>query len=243
MPLSLYKKYIPQPVSRWRKIGRWLRAASPVASAIATLVIMGATIAYVSYSGRQWRTMRTELRTAKDAANAAQQSADAEVAANRAWMVPSGTKTWMVNKTYLAFEFDWINAGKTPAVHVRATEEFKTDPNATFKEGCISFNPMKGGQAEQMTPFLLAQQPFSIIPILPIQDRAWVEGTAQQIAVHGCIRYVDVLTSHDRSTEFCFLVRQQAMLRGEHIELCSGLEFGVSPFSKEFETWEPIIFK
>src|SRR5690242_21891515 len=71
----------------------------------------------------------------------------------------------------------------------------------------------------------------------------WTEGRVTQIAVHGCIRYLDVLTDQKRSTEFCFLVRQQALLHREHIELCSGLEFGVSVFSKEFETWVPITFK
>ena len=78
---------------------------------------------------------------------------------------------------------------------------------------------------------------------IPLEDRPWVRGKATQVAVHGCIRYLDVLTDQKRSTEFCFLVRQQALLHGEHIELCSGLEFGVSAFSKEFETWGPITFK
>jgi hypothetical protein len=148
----------------------------------------------------------------------------------------------MVGKTYLAFEFDWVNAGKTPAINVRATEEFKIDPNATFKQGCVVFDPMKGGQ-EQQAAFLLPQQPFPIIPLIPVEGRPWVDGKAMQIAVHGCIRYWDVLTDQQRSTEFCFLVRQQAALRGEHIEFCSGLEVGVSTFSKEFENWVPITFR
>jgi hypothetical protein len=202
-------------------------------TACATIAAFGAAAYYACYAKKQ-------AKATVVAAKAAKESADAEVSANRAWIVPSGNKTWMVNNNFMGFEFDWINAGKTPAVHVRATEEFKTDPNAKFKQGCVTYDPKKGGE-EQITPVVLPQQTFPIAPGIPGEAFAWSEGKSTIIQVHGCIRYVDVLTNSERYTDFCISVRRRGTV-GD-VFPCSSIDFGISPFDRDSQKWEPIVFQ
>lgn len=215
--------------SRRRKACRYTRDPGMFWVAIATFL---AVVIYACYA-------RQQAKAATAAAQAAKESADAEVSANRAWIVPSGHKLWMVNKDFMGFEFDWVNAGKTPAVHIRATEEFRTDPKATFKQGCITFDPMKGGE-EQFTPYLLPQQTFEITPNIPGEAFAWSEGKAPKIRVHGCIRYVDVLTNSERYTDFCFSVTKTDKVRT--VMPCLSSDFGISFFTSNSK-WEPIVFR
>jgi hypothetical protein len=50
------------------------------------------------------------------AAQAAKESADAAVAASRAWIIPNGSATYANGNSV---ELNWINAGVTPAIDIR----------------------------------------------------------------------------------------------------------------------------
>jgi hypothetical protein len=76
---------ISHPISRRRKLGIWLRKASPVVTAFATLVIMGATIVYAIYAGGQWHATREEATTAKDNATTVRKELELT---ERPWMQP-----------------------------------------------------------------------------------------------------------------------------------------------------------
>jgi len=184
-----------------------------------------AVIAYGAVAFVTWLALLNSNSINRVAATSAKDSADAAIGANRAWIVPSTNRTWMVTGT-LAFEFDWINAGKTPAVHIRETEDFIYDRKANIKQGCERYSPYKGGQGFFM-PFVMANESFAITPMLPME---WVKATTTWVAIHGCVTYVDVLTNRERSTEFCFEVDKNAMLP-HHIYTCSSVRFGINMFS------------
>jgi hypothetical protein len=145
---------------------------------------------------------RKAMKAAVIAANAAKESAEAEVAANRAWFIPSGYTASPITGNQIRVEFDFLNAGKVPAFNIEDREETSITGNGTipdFQKGC----PTKS-YAEKM-PFVLANGTFSAQREFP----DWTAGKTipnQILSIHGCVAYNDVLSNQRCVTEYYFEV-------------------------------------
>jgi hypothetical protein len=203
------------PISRWQRLELWLRTASPVVTSIATgvtafatVIIMCATIVYSYYSARQWRTMRKEMRIAKSAADAATESANAEVAGIRAWIVFNGVELKQTGSTYHILML-YENAGKTPAIYGFTGSQYKLG-KAPFREpgfdDCDKADTRKRGNSPPNIPFLNAGKPVPMdIPLSENESRELATRPPNVgYYIHECLRYSDVLTSTiEHLTEVC----------------------------------------
>jgi hypothetical protein len=182
---------------------------------------IGVVVAYTTVAALQWCAMLHANKLTKQSVDAARESADAAVAASRAWIMPTGSlgKTWWA-KSFLAVELDWTNVGKSPAVRIRATAEYRVDlMGGPFNAGCVT--PKKTGW-ETSEAVLLPSGEFRLT--LQSLPRNW-NGKAKILSIHGCIWYADVLTNQERTTEFC---EEVTNLRGiALVGICTGPYSGV----------------
>jgi hypothetical protein len=175
-----------------------------------------------------WMALLRSNSINKASADAAKESADAMVAASRAWMLPAGSEA-----TGSSIVLRWTNGGKSPAVHVRATAEYKLREGAsysatsstpifskTFKGGCdhlrssdwISGSPsmVTAGDSFEINPLQHIplgwyQAPSKVPPQLPSLGPKTVNlGIVRILFIHGCVWYTDVLTNQERTTEFYY---------------------------------------
>jgi hypothetical protein len=171
-----------------------------------------------------------------DAANAAKESADAAVAANRAILVPNGQASISTDTAGI----NWINLGKTPAMDIRYESEAVTvpipwmvtgKPPTLFTLGCPLKSPNK------YTERWLWQIPQESHPVqMPKaqKDRA--------IHVHGCFSYMDILANRRRGFEFCgsvVIMPDGKLIAG--VGKCGqefSAEFEMPDFSGELINWK-----
>jgi hypothetical protein len=132
---------------------------------------------------------------------------------------------------FLAVELDWTNAGKSPALRIRGTAEYRVDlMGGPFNAGCATLKKTVWETSESL---LLAGDEFRLT--LQSLPRNWNE-KAKILSIHGRIRYADVLTNQQRTTEFCEEVTniRGIVLVGE----CTRPYFGVPLLD-----FKPFIFK
>src|ERR1700730_10931090 len=191
-------------MSHLYRVWHWWIGLSGKGRATIILEIIGILVvaAYTTVAALQWCQMKAATKATQIAAQAAKESADAEVAASRAWIVPCRNKIFWPDTPGPLAELDWKNGGKTPAVHIRVSEEYGVDFKRTFKQGCVI------NDNQQVSPMLMPDEPLStgVTGRIP-QD--WNNGKGTVLSIHGCIRYVDVLSNQERSTEYCFNVSKQ----------------------------------
>lgn len=145
--------------------------------------------------------MKRQSDAMKDAATATEKSADADVAANRAWMVPDGK----VVNVIAPIEFYWKNVGKSPAVDIQYTAEYRPYLTAgpDFMSGCDNLLKNHGWITRAGNVLPDATLLIDLNGGLPDQ---WISPTGNlgTLQIHGCVWYIDVLTDKTRSTEFCY---------------------------------------
>jgi hypothetical protein len=195
------------------------------------LEVLGIAVvaAYTTVAAIQWHALKKANRINRMLAQAAKESADAEIATNRAWIVPSDGP----QRNSGPVELYWTNAGKNPAVRVRGTAEYATQRPHHFLDGCDtlaktmvikSTETAKGRVAvsvpgEQVQtvmaasggwwieqPYLLSDRSFQMtLQEVPKDwNRPLVAQQTHVLLIHGCIWYTDALTHQERTTEFCY---------------------------------------
>jgi len=150
-----------------------------------------------------WATVQATGTTAaanaaKQSADAAKESADAAVAASRAWIIPADSLTHEAKNSHdKTIELRWINVGKTVAMDIRETSEhviqrYPSRP-PKFRSGC----PEPGDAGMDIIAYVLPDHPFARTFPLPDENE-------DELFIHGCIKYRDVLSNQTRVTEFCY---------------------------------------
>jgi hypothetical protein len=135
---------------------------------------------------------------------ALRESADSEISANRAWIVPDlpPQHKGSIEEANL----EWHNAGKTPAVSVFSTAEYFTGELPRRLRTCVEMERTLKKQPIdrwQFQGFVAENGRYETgLGHAP----AWVG--QQPIFVHGCVWYTDVLSGVERDTEFFFLAFQ-----------------------------------
>jgi hypothetical protein len=177
------------------------KAAKVTAWATALMALFTFVLAIVSWS--TLREIHTGSADTRRLATAAQVSADAEVSASRAWMVPTGeVKVGGVGAPIILY---WKNAGKSPAIHVRAKVEYTMDnPAANISRGCDHLVTQPGWSVT--SALVLPDHPFDVT-LLGIPDEwkaAPLTSHRNFLEAHGCVSYTDVVTNLNRTTEFCY---------------------------------------
>jgi hypothetical protein len=133
----------------------------------------------------------------QETARASKLSADAAVASTRAWLIP--TKHIPDHEQP---SVDFVNAGKTPAVGMRSTQEFDVWPGGDMPArkfpGCPSGNETAAHGPIQPDEHLPLTPPF---PLTEAQTNA-LKGPGGVI-IHGCLRYQNVVGGKEGLTEFC----------------------------------------
>jgi hypothetical protein len=153
-----------------------------------------AAIIYATIAALQWCEMRKATVATEIAANAA-------VSASRAWMVPVGER----KSNPATINFVWKNAGKSPAISVRATAEYATQEiRPAFVMGCDALLKHHGWMTQQS--ILLENDPFEItLQNMPADyQKMPIPNSPNVVWIHGCVWYTDVLTNRTRTTEFCY---------------------------------------
>jgi hypothetical protein len=145
--------------------------------------------------------------------SAMRESADASIAANRAWMLPVPLSATQVEPGDRPINLHWLNAGKSPAVNIYATAEYEIgSPTVrTFKlsEGCAylkrRLNGLKNTQWEKKMSLLVPGDRFDLeLANTPTEWTAAPTTGNNALVAHGCIWYTDVLSNRERTTEFCY---------------------------------------
>jgi hypothetical protein len=191
---------------------------------------MIATSLYTCYSGRQWRTLIRETRAAKEAADAAKRSADASVASVRAWIIWAGNMGLMPVKPgeeTPRYDFTIINAGKTPALNLFLSTQFKYTPPPPSKQVIPDFGRCKSVDlrtSNPNAPYLSVNIPTTISDPLPQATTDYERGIIAKKEYFGlflkeCIRYHDVLSDEERVTGICLSV-----FDGTLVSSCSELK-------------------
>jgi hypothetical protein len=162
------------------------------------------------------------------------ESADAAVGASRAWMVPTGPT---IAREGSDIRLSFTNGGKTPAVHLSGTVEYEMEGEKwpAFEKGCghlkahpgsisVTYslmlpNPDPNPKPDATKPFTVGGFTDGGVPA------AWQKPLTgpyqrQDMWIHGCIWYTDVLTNKERTTEFMYLASKiQFDLNGPRVRV------------------------
>jgi hypothetical protein len=146
-------------------------------------------------SRAQFQETLKQMQTQSDAMR---KSADSEIAASRAWIVPDAPP---INKHSIEeANLEWHNAGKTPAIAVFSSREYFTGDFPHHLRPCVELERKLKQQPVdtwQYQPFVSENGRYEIgndhVP-------AWVG--QQPISIHGCVWYTDILSNSEKSTEF-----------------------------------------
>jgi hypothetical protein len=177
--------------ARYRECREWIRLAVEVV----TLLIVGW---YAVTNSLMYGEMVTANKQGKDAVAAAKTSADAAVGASRAWLIPIGQKANPVNGAFNIWIY-FANEGKTPAIQIQGTEEYDVNSAREFGEGCESITT----QWSETEAIKLPNEVFGLAASHIPSERGEKK---RLLRIHGCVWYTDVITSTERSTEFCYMV-------------------------------------
>jgi hypothetical protein len=170
-------------------------------------VVAAFAVVLAIVSTAQWCAMLKANRSTRIAADAAKESADAAIAASRAWIVP--IQQTQGQKAAASINLYWKNAGKSPAVHISGTAEYLTPFPGKFRAGCGQLGKTGWKAQESMT---LPEDTFSItlqnVPSdwkPPPNSVITTKSKVGMLGIHGCVWYTDVLSSRERTTEFCYM--------------------------------------
>ncbi|MGO9605403.1 MAG: hypothetical protein ACLQAT_18780 [Candidatus Binataceae bacterium] len=172
---------------------RWYRATFAV-QWIGVLVVL----AYTTVTALQYAKMKTATEAAKE-------SADAAVAASRAWIIFKDFRTVMSSGNLVILQ-NYENAGKTPALDAFTGFQYKTaQPNQSPPrfDDCDKVDLRREGFDPPNIPFMAAGQPFSINSPLNAEETKLAQKSVGTFYIHECIRYHDVLSSKERLMELC----------------------------------------
>jgi hypothetical protein len=195
------------------------------------LEVLGIAVvaAYTTVAAFQWGALKKANLINRIVAQAAKESTDAEVATNRAWIVPTDGP----QKNPSTVELYWKNAGKTPAVRVRGTAEYASQWPHHFSDGCntlaqtMVIKNTKTGKGSVTAsvpgeevrtvmaasggwwveqPYLLPDRSFQMtLEEVPNDwNRPLIGHQIHILLIHGCVWYTDALTNQERTTEFCY---------------------------------------
>jgi len=169
------------------------------------------------------------LSSTKEAANAAKQSADAAFASTRPWIVFTTGHILPIQagESTPRFALTLINVGKTPAINLYLSSEFKYLISSAHSISIPSFDSCQKASLKSRSPnapYLAANITVTINTPLPEGDtpkqRAALEHrTPFSMFLHECVSYGDLLTKEERAIGICVDV-----FTGSLISSCSELK-------------------
>jgi hypothetical protein len=140
----------------------------------------------------------------KHAAEAAKESADSAVAANRAWIVADFPPQH--KRVIEEANLEWHNVGKTPAIGVSNWKEYFYGDLPAQMKSCVEAKT----QAEKRPMEFRQYQAFvgenGRYEIGLDHAPPWLG--QQPISIHGCIWYTDISSRTEKSSEFFYLAVQ-----------------------------------
>jgi hypothetical protein len=192
----------------------WLQTNEALAlwvEGIALVAIFGLELAEYKRQGRERRDQHeesaTQMRIARDAADAAKASADAVRNSERAWILASIGNLPNVNPTPNSVQVLWIfptlkNYGKTPARIKRIAGVVKLIPPGQQLPAVPEY-PTGQGFDERVDLVLPPEGQMQPRLGFSAQEFIEVQNGSQTLYVHGFVEYLDV---HDieRRTAYCF---------------------------------------
>jgi hypothetical protein len=178
--------------------------------AVAALKQADAAITLAEQAKLQTKGMEESIDEMEKQAAAMRDAAEASIGANRAWIVPAPT-SGQPQPGDAPISLHWVNAGKSPAVNVYSTADFATlhggaDDADRFESGCTKLRKSLNSKKWQVRTSLLLPGGTFEVP-LSNAPPGWKNpsaGDETRLLVHGCVWYTDVLTSQERTTEFCY---------------------------------------
>lgn len=131
-------------------------------------------------------------------------SADSEVAANRAWIVPDFPPQH--KRVIEEANLEWHNAGKTPAIAVSSWKEYFTGEIPKTTRNCSEMERVARAQPQVSRQYQAFVSEGGRYEIGLDQAPPW---TGQQpIYIHGCIWFTDISSNTEKSSEFFYIAFQ-----------------------------------
>jgi hypothetical protein len=141
----------------------------------------------------------------KKAADAAKQSADAAVAATRAWIVFKNFEKAISNGRIVIIQ-NYENGGKTPAINAFTGFQYKIAETYGYPprfDKCEKLDLRQAGTSPPNIPYMAAGEPFSINEPLNDEETRLAQKGPGWFYIHECIRYHDVLSTTEHLMELC----------------------------------------
>jgi len=162
---------------------------------------LGGLVAYVVINLFTLRAMRDSNKSTRIAANAAEESAGAAVAASRAWILPTSFKISAPSDTgQQTVTISWIDAGPTAAFDVRGTAKSTIEyPDAMEPVECpkTDWESLQGlVQSKEPFPLEFSTDRMNAADLSSFKHKHLI------VVIRGCVRYRDVLSEKERVTKF-----------------------------------------
>jgi hypothetical protein len=140
------------------------------------------------------------LEQMRNQSQAMRDSANSEIASNRAWVVPDFPPQH--KKTIQEANLEWHNAGKTPAISVFSWKEYFVPVLPRQMRTCTAVVGSVRKQPSNLRQYQAFVPEGGKYEIGLDNTPAW--NGQQPISIHGCIWYTDVSSNTEKSVEFFY---------------------------------------